>query len=128
MISSLKNNRKQNKLVKQMNILLVLLISLVFVLAFIIVPCYKSEIRNLSKSLRNNVHFYVARDKYNGRLYLYLGEPIKGIVRFHACHNGCIVACDNSCTNLSDFGLNPKDFENLKFEGEPVEVFLNLEN
>ena len=108
-----------------MNILLVLLISLVFVLAFIIIQCYKSKIRTLPKN-HNNVHFYVARDKYNNRLYLYLGEPIKGVVRFHACHNGCIVACDNSCTNLSDFGLNPKDFENLKFEDEPVEVFLDL--
>ena len=74
----------------------------------------------------SQVHFYVARDKYNKLLYLYLGKPIKGIDRFHACHNGCIVSCVNSCTNLSDFGLNPKDFENLKFEDEPVEVFLDL--
>ena len=116
-----------------MNILLVLLLSLVFVLAFIIVPCYKSEIRNLPKNPRNNVHFYVARDTHNNRLYLYLGKPIKGIDRFHVCHNGCIVACVNSCTNLSDFrlkpkdfGLNPKDFENLKFEDEPIEVFVNM--
>ena len=78
----------------------------------------------------SRVHFYIARDKYNNLLYLYLGKPIKGIDRFHACHNGCIVSCANSCSscaNLSDFGLNPKDFENLKFEDEPVEVFLNLE-
>lgn len=74
----------------------------------------------------SQAHFYVARDKYNKLLYLYLGKPIKGIDRFHACHNGCIVSCVNSCTNLSDFGLNPKDFENLKFEDEPVEVFLDL--
>ena len=26
-----------------------------------------------------------------------------------------------------NFGLNTKNFENLKFEDEPVEVFLNLE-
>ena len=107
-----------------------------FIVAFASILLYKldrrklckelSLYRKLSKSSKNNVHFYVARDKYNGRLYLYLGEPIKGIVRFHACHNGCIVACDNSCTNLSDFGLNPKDFGNLKFEDEPVEVFLDL--
>ena len=104
----------------------ILLIFPGFIIAFIIVLYYERKIRNLSKNPRNNVHFYVARDKYNNRLYLYLGEPIKGIVRFHACHNGCIVACVNSCTNLSDFGLNPKDFENLKFEDEPVEVFLDL--
>ena len=57
-----------------MNILLVLLVSLVFVLSFIIVTCYKSEIRNLSKN-HNNVHFYVARDA-NGLLCLYSGKPI----------------------------------------------------
>lgn len=72
----------------------------------------------------SQAHFYVARDKYNKLLYLYLGKPIKGIDRFHACHNGCIVSCVNSC--ISNFGLNPKDFENLKFEDEPVEVFLDL--
>lgn len=125
MISSLKNNRKQNKLVKQMNILLVLLLSLVFVLAFIIVPCYKSEVRTLSKSLRNNVHFYVARDKFNNILYLYLGKPRRDTNRFHSNNKGCIVEREGF---LYNFGLNTKDFENLKFEDEPVEVFLNLEN
>lgn len=74
----------------------------------------------------SQAHFYVARDKYDKVLYLYLGKPIKGIDRFHACHNGCIVTCANSCANLSDFGLDPKDFENLKFEDGPVEVFLDL--
>ena len=104
----------------------ILLIFPGFIIAFIIVLYYERKVRDLSAKTKNNVHFYVARDKYNSRLYLYLGEPIKGIVRFHACHNGCIVARVNSCTNLSNFGLNPKDFENLKFEDEPVEVFLDL--
>lgn len=71
----------------------------------------------------SRAQFYVARDKYNNLLYLYFGKPIKGIDRFHACYNGCIVACTD---HLSDFGLSPKDFENLKFEDEPVEVFLEL--
>ena len=73
----------------------------------------------------SQAHFYVARDKYDKLLYLYLGKPIKGVDRFHACYNGCIVACAD---HLSDFGLNPKDFENLKFEDGPVEVFLDLED
>ena len=106
-----------------MNILLVLLISLVFVLAFIIIQCYKSEIRNLSKSLRNNVHFYVARDKYDNVLCLYLGKPLRDIDTFHPCAEGCTVDVGEYFFN---FGLNPKDFEHLKFEDEPVEVFLNL--
>lgn len=106
-----------------MNILLVLLLSLVFVLAFIIVPCYESEVRNLSKT-RNNVHFYVARDK-NNELFLYIGKPFRGINKFHPYQNGCIITSDN---DLSNFGLNKNDYANLKWEDEPVEVFLNLEN
>ena len=104
--------------------LLVLLLSLVFVLAFIIVPCYKSEIRNLSKSLRNNVHFYVARDK-NGKLWLYMGKPVRYYDAFIAD-----LSKGNSLTdiNFRCFGLDEKDYVNLKWEDEPVEVFLNLEN
>ena len=73
---------------------------------------------------RNNVHFYVARDKYNEHLYLYLGKPCRDTDRFHACDKGSIVEIEDF---LYNFGLNPKDFENLKFEDEPVEVFLSLE-
>ena len=107
-----------------MNILLVLLLSLVFVLAFIIVPCYKSEIRTLSKSHRNNVHFYVARDKYDNILRLYLGKPLRDIDMFQSCNKGCVIVRQEY---FSFLGLNEKDYNNLKFEDEPVEVFLNLE-
>lgn len=96
-----------------------------FIYAFIIVLYYERKVRNMSAKTNKNVHFYVARDKYHNILCLYLGKPIKGIDRFHACHNGCIVTC---AEYLSDFGLDSKDFENLKFEDEPIEVFLNLEN
>ena len=106
-----------------MNILLVLLLSLVFVLAFIIVPCYKSEIRTLSKSLRNNVHFYVARDK-SGSLWLYMGKPIR-FENFFARGRGEILLSSDKFPN---YGLNKNDYANLKWEDEPVEVFLNLED
>ena len=105
-----------------MNILIVLLISLVFVLAFIIVPCYKSEVRALSKSLRNNVHFYVARDKDN-LLWLYLGNPIRSKQVF-TDQSPCRII--RSEKYFSDYGLDANDYANLKFEDEPVEVFLNL--
>ena len=105
-----------------MNILLVLLISLVFVLAFIIVPCYKSETRNLSKSLRNNVHFYVARDEDN-LLWLYLGNPTRSKQEFTDPSPCRIIRSEKY---FSDYGLDAKDYANLKFEDEPVEVFLNL--
>ena len=72
---------------------------------------------------RNKVHFYVARDK-NDELFLYMGKPFRGINKFHPYHNGCIITSDD---DLSNFGLNKDDYANLKWEDEPVEVFLNLE-
>ena len=71
----------------------------------------------------NNVHFYVARDK-NGDLYLYMGKPFRGINKFHPYQNGCIIISDD---DLSNFRVNKDDYANLKWEDEPVEVFLNLE-
>ena len=107
-----------------MNILLVLLISLVFVLAFIIVPCYKSAIRNLSKSLRNNVHFYVARDEDNS-LWLYLSKPVRSERKFMPASYGRIIRYEKY---FSNYGLDVNDYANLKWQDEPVEVFLNLGN
>lgn len=109
-----------------MEILLVLLISLVFfILLFIILFIIQSiKIRKLSAKPKNNVHFYVARDK-NGELFLYMGKPFRGIEKFHEYQNGCIITGDN---NFYNFNLNKNDFKNLKFEDKPVEVFLNLEN
>ena len=105
-----------------MNILLVLLISLVFVLAFIIIPCYKSEIRNLSSKTKNNVHFYVARDEDN-LLWLYLGNPTRSKQVFTDPSPCRIIRSEKY---FSDYGLDANDYANLKFEDEPVEVFLNL--
>ena len=101
----------------------ILLIFPGFIIAFIIVLYYKRKIRNLSSKTNNNVHFYVARDKYDNVLCLYLGKPVRGVGTFHPCDEGCTVVVGNYFFN---FGLNPKDFDNLKFEDEPVEVFLDL--
>ena len=103
----------------------ILLIFPGFIIAFIIVLYYERKVRNLSKNPKNNVHFYVARDEYSEHLYLYLGKPCRDTDRFHACDKGSIVEIEDF---LYNFGLNTKDFENLTFEDEPVEVFLNLEN
>ena len=73
---------------------------------------------------KNKVHFYVARDE-NDELFLYMGKPFRGINKFHPYHNGCIITSDD---DLSNFGLNKDNYANLKWEDEPVEVFLNLEN
>ena len=75
----------------------------------------------------NKVHFYVARDK-RGSLYLYLGKP----ERLSSCF---VSSCGTCCgplmigdLNFKDFGINLDDFKDLKWEDEPVEVFLNLED
>lgn len=73
---------------------------------------------------KNRVHFYVARDK-NDELFLYMGKPFRGINKFHPYQNGCIITSDD---DLSNFGLNKDDYVNLKWEDEPVEVFLNMED
>ena len=91
-----------------------------FILAFIIVLYYECKIRRT----RNKVHFYVARDK-NGELLLYMGKPFRGINRFHSHLNGCIITSEN---DFSNFGLNKDDYANLKWEDEPVEVFINMED
>lgn len=71
---------------------------------------------------KNKVRFYVARDK-NDELFLYMGKPFRGIDRFHEYQNGCIITGDN---NFYNFDLSKNDFDNLKWEDEPVEVFLNM--
>lgn len=95
-----------------------------FALAFILIFCYEYRIKLIKTKLKNKVHFYVARDKY-GSLFLYLGKPFRGIERFHEYQNGCIITGDN---NFYNFDLNKNDFDNLKWEDEPVEVFLNIKD
>lgn len=78
----------------------------------------------MSGKPKNKVHFYVARDK-NGKLWLYMGKPIRFNNAFIAD-----LSKGNTLThiNFRCFGLNESDYVNLKWEDEPVEVFLNLEN
>ena len=94
-----------------------------FIFACLVALLYEYKIRLLRKH-RNNVHFYVARDK-NGTLYLYIGKPIRDNTKF-LCNKGQSLFYTGS--TLSTFGLRDKDYANLKWEDEPVEVFLNLED
>ena len=97
-----------------------------FIFAFAVILMYEVHLRKLYKKLKNknNVHFYVARDRYNNILYLYLGKPRRDTDRFHSNNKGSIVEREGF---LYNFGLNVKDCENLKFSDEPVEVFLDLD-
>lgn len=73
---------------------------------------------------KNNVHFYLARDQ-DGLLWLYIGKPVRGSEVFMAdSSNGSRVLT----SHIKDFGLNKEDYSDLKWEDEPVEVFLNLKN
>ena len=70
---------------------------------------------------RNRVHFYVARHK-DGSLWLYVGKPY-----FFKDAKICY-ATGNSSLEFEDFGLNINDYDNLKWEDDPVEVFVNKED
>ena len=110
----------------------ILLIFTGFIVAFIIVLYYKYRIKRLieiklvcKESNKNNVHFYVARDM-NDDLWLYIGKPFRGNSIF------CSSVGDRYFAILShdfnSFGLNEKDYDNLRWEDEPVEVFINLKD
>ena len=74
----------------------------------------------------NRVHFYVARDK-DGTLWLYMGKPIRGKSIFTLCQEKGekYMGCDS---DLKMYGLNENDYKNLKWEDEPLEVFVNMED
>ena len=95
-----------------------------FIIAFVIVLCYERKIRNLSVKPKNNVHFYVARDK-RGELWLYIGKPNRYLYTF-ASHSSSLFTYP--CNTFDCFGLNEKDYANIKWEDEPVEVFINMKD
>lgn len=61
----------------------------------------------------------------NGRLYIYLGKPYRGEAEFRGSIYENIFVLTS---NFKGSGLNEKDYEYLKWEDEPVEVFINLED
>ena len=95
-------------------------------IGYISIVLYKQKNKHKNES-KNKVHFYVARDK-RGSLYLYLGKPERGSSCFVSSCGTCCCPFMIGYHHFKDFGLNPDDFKNLKWEDEPVEVFLNLED
>ena len=66
----------------------------------------------------------MARDK-DGDLWLYIGKPYRFDDAFRGdLEKGSSIICSR---NFKAFGLNEKDYTNLKWEDRPVEVFLNME-
>ena len=77
----------------------------------------------IDKKPKNKIHFYVARDK-DGSLWIYLGKPFRVDTEFHYDQNKKVFCLTY---NIERLGLKREDFDSLKWEDEPVEVFLNLE-
>ena len=74
----------------------------------------------------NKVWFYVARDE-SGILWLYMGKPIRYKSLFVSCREkgGRCLGCDK---DLKMYGINENDYKDLKWEDEPLEVFVNMED
>ena len=83
----------------------------------------KKVIKNIRKP-KNKVHFYVARDK-DYSLNIYLGKPIRASNEFLPGPYGRFI---RKVESFPEYGLNMHDFNNLKWEDEPVEVFINMED
>ena len=99
--------------------LITFIVGAVFMLAVYSISAICKE-----KEPKNKVNFYLARDE-NDELFLYMGKPFRGIIKFHPYQNGCIITRDD---DLSNFGLNKNDYANLKWEDDPVEVFINIKD
>ena len=95
-------------------------------LAFIIFDFVVDKVKSKSSKKRNRVHFYVARDK-NGLLYLYVGKPERAYSCFLPHCGACVCHLEKEYA-FKKFGLNTDDFKDLKWEDEPLEVFLNMED
>lgn len=95
-------------------------------LAFVLQDFVADKVKSASSKKINRVHFYVARDK-DGFIYLYIGNP----KRRHGCFVGSYRERSVAIIDENDFkmfGLKSDDFKDLKWEDEPVEVFLNMED
>ena len=95
-----------------------------FVLAVIILDFVSDKVKSKFSKKRNHVHFYVARDD-KGRLWLYISKPIRAALGFIPNINGRLLALEGE---FSKYGLDTNDYDNLKWEDDPVEVFVNMEN
>ena len=93
-------------------------------LAFIILDFVADKVKNTSYKKINRIHFYVARDK-DCSLWIYIGKPTRGKIGFYPDDRGRVLWV---LTNPNILGLDENDYANLKWEDEPVEVFVNMED
>ena len=95
-------------------------------LAFILLDFVKDKVKSASSKKINRVKFYVARDK-SGILNLYIGKPERAYSCFLSHCGFCVCRLENEY-DFKKIGLNTDDFKDLKWEDEPVEVFVNMED
>ena len=95
-------------------------------LVFIILDFVADKVKSTSSKKINRVHFYVARDK-DGIIYLYIGKPKRRYGCFLGSYRERSVAIIDE-DDFKMFGLNQDDFKDLKWEDEPLEVFVNMED
>ena len=93
-------------------------------LALIVLGSVTDKVKNTSSKKRNRIKFYVARDD-SGSLWVFLSKPRRAAHGFIPNINGRIIALEG---DFSKYGLDVNDYANLKWEDEPVEVFLNMED
>ena len=77
------------------------------------------------KKPQNKVHFYVTRDDC-GTLELWFGFPRK-TQKYYLSHRPTTKLLEHG-DSIREFGLNLSDYDKLRFNDDPVEVFLNLED
>ena len=92
-------------------------------LAFIVLDFVEDKVRSKFSKKRNIVHFYVARD-VNGTIWLYMGKPKRTTGSFISFGHGLTLPS----RDFSKYGLDVNDYVNLKWEDEPLEVFVNMED
>ena len=92
-------------------------------LALIILGSVTDKVKNTSSKKRNRIKFYVARDM-NGTIWLYMGKPKRTAYTFISSRIGLTLPSGD----FSKYGLDVNDYVNLRWEDEPVEVFLNMED
>ena len=95
-------------------------------LAFVLQDFVKDKVKSASSKKINRVHFYVARDK-DGFIYLYIGKPKRRYGWFAGSYRERSVAIIDE-NDFKMVGLNQDDSKDLKWEDEPVEVFVNMED
>ena len=106
---------------------IMLVIAYIFgAISMFMMVCIGYAAKQEEKERINNVHFYVARDK-DGTLFLYIGKPYRTDTQF------CGSTMDESVILLTgyhfeSFGLNENDYKDLKWEDEPLEVFVNMKD